>query len=210
MYYYKELAKYTAHLFTVPPKPAHLQSPLRAGPTQAHSPTSGKLLPHQVNGTEQDQSPNRGYGRCVSCINQAHNCLGSPSPVRGGGNSLLSGAHVSPARHTQGIPNIISSPIFRSPSPSKRGIQSCCSLREGGHSPAKLSPRNQSPLVGKLRTPSPVQGRIGSYSPAKNCKSWLGLHRIPSSKMEGKEKKAGKSLSVPDLIVYLDESRLDC
>ncbi|TMS03068.1 FYVE, RhoGEF and PH domain-containing protein 4 [Larimichthys crocea] len=192
----------------VPPKPAHLQSPLRAGPTQAHSPTSGKLLPHQVNGTEQDQSPNRGYGRCVSCINQAHNCLGSPSPVRGGGNSFLSGAHVSPARHTQGIPNIISSPIFRSPSPSKRGIQSCCSLREGGHSPAKLSPRNQSPLVGKLRTPSPVQGRIGSYSPAKNCKSWLGLHRIPSSKMEGKEKKAGKSLSVPDLIVYLDESRI--
>eukprot|EP00064_Thunnus_orientalis_P021135 superscaffoldBa00006236_g21290 len=61
--------------------------------------------------------------------------------------------------------------------------------------------------TGKLRTPSPVQGRMGSYSPAKNSKSWLGLNRIPSSKMEGHEKRAGKSLSVPNLIVYLDESR---
>ncbi|KAM9335042.1 FYVE, RhoGEF and PH domain-containing protein 4-like [Symphorus nematophorus] len=190
----------------VPPKPAHLQSPLRTGQTQGRSPTTGKL---QVNGTEQ-HSPNRGHGVSVSCVSPAQNCLGSPSPVRGGGNSFLNGvcgAHMSPARHTQGIPNFTSSPVFGSPSPGKRAIQSCSPLREGGHSPAKLSPRNQSPLAGKLRTPSPVQGRMGSYSPAKNSKSWLGLHRIPSGKMEGQVKKPGKSLSVPDLIVYLEESR---
>lgn len=207
-----KLANHAVYLFAVPPKPAHLQSPLRAGQAQTHSPTTGKLLPQQVNGTEQDQSPNRGCGVSVSCVSPAQNCRGSPSPVRGRGNSFLngvSGAHISPARHTQGIPNLTSSPVLGSPSPGKRGIQSCSPLREGGHSPAKLSPRNQSPLAGLLRTPSPVQGRMGSYSPAKNSKSWLGLHRIPSGKIEGQEKRAGKSLSVPDLIVYLDESRLD-
>ncbi|KAM3588004.1 uncharacterized protein V6R79_018774 [Siganus canaliculatus] len=47
---------------------------------------------------------------------------------------------------------------------------------------------------------------MGSYSPSRSSKSWLGLHRFPS-KMEGREKKTGKSLSVPDLIIYLDESR---
>ncbi|CAJ1054377.1 FYVE%2C RhoGEF and PH domain-containing protein 4-like [Xyrichtys novacula] len=48
---------------------------------------------------------------------------------------------------------------------------------------------------------------MGSYSPAKNSKSWLGLHRIPSGKNEGITKKGGKSLSVPDLIFYLEERR---
>lgn len=194
----------------MPPKPAHLQSPLRAGKAQVHSPTAGKLLPQQVNGTEQDKSPNRGCGICVSCVSPAQNCLGSPSPVKGGGNSFLnvSGAHISPARHTWGIPRLTSSPVLGSPSPGKRGIQTCSPLREGGYSPARSSPRNRSPLAGLLRTPSPVHGRMGSYSPARNSKSWLGLHRIPSSKMEGQEKRARKSLSVPDLIVYLDESRL--
>ncbi len=207
-----KLANHAIYLFAVPPKPAHLQSPLGAGQAQAHSPTTGKFLPQRVNGTEQDQSPNRDCRVSVSCVSPAQNCLGSPSPVRGGGNCFLngvSGAHISPGRHTQGIPNLTSSPVLGSPSPGKRGIQSCSPLREGGHSPAKLSPRNQSPLAGLLRTPSPVQRRIGSYSPAKNSKSWLGLHRIPSGKMERQDKRAGKSLSVPDLIVYLDESRLD-
>nr|XP_046234377.1 FYVE, RhoGEF and PH domain-containing protein 4-like isoform X2 [Scatophagus argus] len=196
----------------VPPKPAHLQSPLRAGQPQAHSPTTGKTLPQPANGTEQDQSPNRAYSIALSCVSPAQSCLGSPSPIRGGGgNSFLngvSGANISPARPIHGIPNLSSSPVFGSPSPGKRGLQSCSPLREGGHSPAKLSPRNQSPLAGRLRTPSPVQGKMGSYSPAKISKSWLGLHRIPSGKMDRQEKTAGKSLSVPDLIVYLDESRI--
>ncbi|XP_070710316.1 FYVE, RhoGEF and PH domain-containing protein 4-like [Pempheris klunzingeri] len=195
----------------VPPKPAHLQSPPRAGQTQAHNPTAGKLLPQRSNGTEQDLSPNRGCEVSVYCVCPAQSCLGSPSPVRGGGNGFLNGvsrAYISPARHAQGITNLTSSPVLGSPSPGKRGIQSCSPLREGGHSPAKLSPRNRSPLAGLLRTPSPVQGRMGSYSPAKNSKSWLGLHRIPSGKMEGQEKRARKSLSVPDLIVYLEENRI--
>ncbi|XP_054480482.1 FYVE, RhoGEF and PH domain-containing protein 4-like isoform X2 [Anoplopoma fimbria] len=185
----------------VPPKPAQLQR--NAGCDQAHS--------QQDNGTEQDQSPKRGYGVSVSCVSPAHNCLGSPSPTRRGWTCLLNGvsaAHISPARHTQGIPHITSSPLLGSPSPGKRGIQSRSPLRVGGHSPARLSPRNHSPLSGLLRTPSPLQVRIGSYSPAKNSKSWLGLYRIPSSKMEGQDKRAGKSLSVPDLIVFLDENRI--
>ncbi|KAK5849169.1 hypothetical protein PBY51_008832 [Eleginops maclovinus] len=187
----------------VPPKPAHLQSPLSAGQALSHSPPA-KLIPQQVNGKDQDRSPNRG----VWCVSPAQTCVGSPSPIRGAGNSLLnvSGAHISPARLSPGT--LRSSPLLGSPSPGKRGLHSCSPAREGRHSPAKLSPRNRSPLSGLLRTPSPVQGRMGSYRPVKNCKSWLGLHRIPSCKTEGKEKKQGKSLSVPDLIVYMDESRI--
>ncbi len=201
-----ELAKHVVDLFAVPPKPAHLQSPRRAEQAKAHSPTTGKLSPQRDNGKEQDQSPKRGYRVSVSHVSPAENHPGSPSLVRGGGNSFLNGAcgaRASPARHQQGIPNLTGSPVYGSPSPGK-------SAREGGHSSAKLSPRNQSPLAGKLRTPSPVQGRMGSYSPAKKSRSWLGLHKIPSGKLEEKEKSAGKSLSLPDLVVYLDESRLDC
>ncbi|KAM9328167.1 FYVE, RhoGEF and PH domain-containing protein 4-like [Pholidichthys leucotaenia] len=58
--------------------------------------------------------------------------------------------------------------------------------------------------MGKLRTPSPVQGK----APVKNSKSWLGLSRIPSENMEWQGKRAEKPLSVPDLIVYLDETRI--
>uniref|UniRef100_UPI0037E785B8 FYVE, RhoGEF and PH domain-containing protein 4-like n=1 Tax=Semicossyphus pulcher TaxID=241346 RepID=UPI0037E785B8 len=196
---------------TVPPKPAHLQTPLRLGQAQAHSPKTGKLLPQHVNGLEQDQSSKISCRDSVSCVSPTQICLGSPSPVRGGGNRFLngvSGAQISPARRSQEISNLTSSPVLGSPSPGKRGILSCSPLREAGHSPAKLSPRNQSPLIGKLRTPSPVQGRMASYSPAKNSKSWLGLHRIPSGKLERQEKKTEKSLSVPDLIFYLDDSRI--
>ncbi|XP_056223521.1 FYVE, RhoGEF and PH domain-containing protein 4-like isoform X1 [Seriola aureovittata] len=194
----------------VPPKPAYLQSPVRPGQDQAYSPTTGKLPP-RVSGTEEDRSPNRSCGFSVPCVNPAQNCLSPPSLDRGGGSFFLNGvpgAHISPTRLVQGIPHLASSPVLGSPSPGKRGIQNCSPFREGGHSPAKLSPRNLSPLTGKLRTPSPVLWRKGSYSPAKNSKSWLGLHRIPGSKMEGQEMRTGKSLSVPDLIVYMDESRI--
>ncbi|XP_035003010.2 FYVE, RhoGEF and PH domain-containing protein 4 isoform X1 [Hippoglossus stenolepis] len=195
----------------VPPKPAHLQSPVRAGQDQSSSPTPGKFPPQLVYNTEDERSHNRSYGLSVSCVSAAQNCLGSPSPVRGGGSPFLnvvSGPYISPARHPEGIPSLASSPVLGSPSPGKRSIQNCSLLRQGRHSSAKLSPRNLSPLAGKLRTPSPVQGRTGSYSPAKNSISWLGLHRVPSWKMERAEKKSGKSLSVPDLIVCLDESRI--
>lgn len=197
-------------LFAGPTKATPYQSPLRAGQDQVHSPTTGKLLPHQVNGTEEDHSPNRGYGVSVSCVSPGHNCLGSPSPVRGEGSSFInggSGAHISPTTHSQRIPDLASSVFLGSPSPGKREFENCSPLREGEHSSEKLSPRNHGSLRGKLRTPSPVQGRMGSYTPVKSSKSWLRLHRISSSKMKGQEKRVGKSLSVPDLIVYLDESR---
>ncbi|XP_068573041.1 FYVE, RhoGEF and PH domain-containing protein 3-like isoform X2 [Cebidichthys violaceus] len=176
-------------------KPAHLQS--KAGCAQAHN--------QQVNSTEQYQSLKTGDGVSVCCVSPAQNCLGSASPISGGWKYLLNGV---PAAHTQGIPHMTSSPLLGSPSPGKIGIQSCSLFGVGGHSPATLSPRNRSPLGGLLKTPSPLQGRVKSHSFSKNSKSWLGLHRIPSSKMEGKEKRAGKSLSVSDLIVYLDESRI--
>ncbi|KAF3859479.1 hypothetical protein F7725_021878 [Dissostichus mawsoni] len=136
---------------TVPPKPAHLQSPQREGPALARSPTA-KLQP------QQEQSPNRGLG----CVSPSQNCLGSPSPIRGGGNSFLnvSGAHISPTRLSPGS-------LLGSPSPGKRGLHSRSPSREGGHSPAKLSPRNRSPLSGLLRTPSPVQGEWGAIDPPR-------------------------------------------
>lgn len=143
------------------------------------------------------------------CVGPVQNCLGSPSPVRGHGSSLLngvSGAYSSPATHAQRIPDLASSPFWGSPSPGKSGFQDCSPL-EGEPCSRNLSPRNHSSLTGRLRTPSPVQGRTGSYTPVKSSKSWLRLHRISSSKLKGQEKRVGKSLSVPDLIVYLDESR---
>lgn len=193
-------------LFAGPTKPAPYQSPLKAeqGQDQAHSPTT--LLSHNANGTEEDHSPNRGYGVSVSCVSPGHNCLCSPSPVRGDGSSLLngvSGAYISSATHTP-IPDLANSQFLGSPSP---GFQNCSPLMEGEYNSRKLSPINHSSLTGKLRTPSPVQGRMGSYTPVKSSKSWLRLHRISSSKMKGQEKRVGKSLSVPDLIVYLDENR---
>jgi len=197
-------------IFALPPKPAHLQSPERGGQHRARSPAAGKVAPRGVSGAQPGLSAHRDYGGSLSCVTLTQNYQGSPSPVRGGGSNFLnagSGAHISPARQAQGIPKLTSCPVSGSPSPGKRGIQSCSPLREGGHSPAKLSPRNHSPLMGKLRTPSPVQKRMGSYSPAKNSKSWLGLHRISSDNPERQEKKRGKSLSVPDLVVYMNEDR---
>ncbi|XP_029351108.1 FYVE, RhoGEF and PH domain-containing protein 4-like isoform X2 [Echeneis naucrates] len=190
----------------VPLKPAYLQSPARLEQHQANSPTARKLPPH-IRVAEENQSPNRSCRPSVSSVNPTHNCQSTPSPLRGGGNFYMNGMHISPAGLVQGMPHLSSSPVLGSPSPSKRGIQNCSPCREGGHSPAKLCPRNPSPLTGKLRTPSPILGRHGSYSPAKNSKSWLGLHRIPGSKMEGGNMGTGKSLSVPNLIVFLDESR---
>lgn len=198
------------HTFhTVPSNPVHLQSPLRAGQDQGHSTTTEELLPPQANGTEEDKSPTRGLRDCAFCFSPAQNDLGSPSPVKQAVSSVLnevSGVYISPARHAQGTPNLASSPVLGSPSPGKRGFQSCSPLREGEHSSAKLSPRNSFP--GKLQTPTPVQGKMSGHSPAKNSRSWLQLHRIPSSKTR-QEKKMGQSLSLPDLIVDLDESRIE-
>lgn len=194
----------------MPPKPAYFQSPESKGQDQTYNPTTGKVPVQQVNGTEPKRSPNRDYGVSLPCVSPTLNCQSAPSPVRGGVGHFLnaaSWAHISPARHTQGIPSHTSCPILGSPSPGKRGIQSCSPLREGGHSPAKLSPRHHSPLMGKLRTPSPVQKRTGSYSPATNSKSWLGLNRVSNDQMERQERRVEKALSVPDLIFYVDEGR---
>ncbi|XP_056280403.1 FYVE, RhoGEF and PH domain-containing protein 4-like isoform X2 [Pseudoliparis swirei] len=181
----------------VPTEPAHLQS-------RAH----GHSQP--VNGVEQDHSPKRGRGVSVSGVGPEPDCLGSTSPIRGGSKYLLNGAS---ARRTRGTPHMTSSPLLGPPSPGEGDIPSCSPSRGGGgegeHSPAKLSQRKHSALRRFLRTPSPTQGTSKSDSAAKKSKSWLGLHRIPNGKMEAQEKRAGKSLSVPDLIVYLDESRIE-
>uniref|UniRef100_A0A674PC19 FYVE, RhoGEF and PH domain containing 4b n=1 Tax=Takifugu rubripes TaxID=31033 RepID=A0A674PC19_TAKRU len=111
---------------------------------------------------------------------------------------------LSPVKRPRGVPTLMTSPVFGSTSPRKRSNRS--PLKEGGHSPARLSPRSQSPLAEKLRTPSPVHLRVGSYRSVRNSKSWLGFQRAPSPKMEGQDVRTMMSLSVPDLVVYLDES----
>ncbi|KAM9772371.1 FYVE, RhoGEF and PH domain-containing protein 4-like isoform 2-T2 [Syngnathus typhle] len=165
----------------VPPKPAHLQTPMRTGPSP--QPLNDNKTPIQV-----------------TCYHV------SPSPSKAG-PSFLSEPRTSPTRlsPSQKIPKLATSPALGSPSPGKRGIHNCSPFKEGSHSPAKLTPRNRSPLMGLLKTPSPVQGMMGSYTPASNSKSWLGLNRIPSVKNDRQEKSTGKSLSVPNLIVCLDE-----
>ncbi|XP_077399500.1 FYVE, RhoGEF and PH domain-containing protein 4-like [Vanacampus margaritifer] len=171
----------------VPPKPVHLQSPIGTAP-----PSSSSLPPQHLN---EDKTPVRAAGYHTS-----------QSPNKAGA-TFLSDARFSPTRlsPSQKIPKLVSIPALASPSPGKRGIHKCSPLKEGGHSPAKLSVKNRSPLSGLLKTPSPVQGKMGNYTPSTNSKSWLGLNRIPSGKADGHEKHAGKSLSVPNLIVYLDE-----
>uniref|UniRef100_A0A4W6DYL1 FYVE, RhoGEF and PH domain containing 4b n=1 Tax=Lates calcarifer TaxID=8187 RepID=A0A4W6DYL1_LATCA len=100
------------------------QSPVRTRQEQAYSPSTGKSPPQRVNHTEEDQSPNRSYGLPVSCVSPAQVCLSPSSSVRGGGGSFVlngvSGAHISPARHAQGSPNLSNSPVLGSPSPDGR------------------------------------------------------------------------------------------
>ncbi|XP_077450301.1 FYVE, RhoGEF and PH domain-containing protein 4-like [Stigmatopora argus] len=172
----------------VPPKPAHLQSPMRTG-----SPSSSRL-PQRPLTEDKTQIT-------VTC------CYASPS-LDEPGPTFPNEVCVNPNRlsPSQKIPKLASSPTLGTPSPGKRGIHNCSPMKEGGHRPAKLSPSNRSSLSGLLKTPSPIQGKIGSYSPGSTSKSWLGLHKIPSEKNVVQEKKhAGKSLSVPNLIVHLDE-----
>ncbi|CAN9508308.1 unnamed protein product [Ophioblennius macclurei] len=191
--YDKSSAKRPLFKPQVPPKPAHLLSPQRAE-DQERSPFIGRVLTHQAKGKKPDQTPSRRSGASTSCVNLTEICLSAPTPLAPV-SCLSNGVQISRSRRSQ--------QRLESPSPGKRGSP----LRDGGHSPAKLSPRNHSPLMGKLRTPSPVQARVGSAAPAKNSTSWLGLHGIPNDWTERQEKSVGKSLSVPDLIVYMDENR---
>ncbi|XP_008399498.1 FYVE, RhoGEF and PH domain-containing protein 4-like isoform X1 [Poecilia reticulata] len=180
--------------FLTTPKPAHLQRFQKTGQDQACHPTLDT-----GNG-----STNIDCRICISCVSPQI-CQGSPSPVRGGGGNFLNPVS---AEHPMLAPNLSSSLVSRFPSPAEISTQGLSPLRETGHGPAKLSPKNRSPLMGKLRTPSPVLKKMGSFSPAKSSKSFLGLHRISSEKLPKREKKAEKSLSVPDLTVYMNETRI--
>ncbi|XP_054911694.1 FYVE, RhoGEF and PH domain-containing protein 4-like isoform X2 [Poeciliopsis prolifica] len=184
------------------PKPAPLQRVQKTGQDQACHPTLDAVKPQQGN-----DLTDRDCRICISC-GSPQTCQGSPSPVRGGGGNFLNPVSVEHPRLAQGVPNLSSGSVSRSPSPAKISTQGRSPLRESGHGPAKLSPRNRSPLMAKLRTPSPVQKKMGSFSPARSSKSWLGLHRIASEKLEKREKKAEKSLSVPDLTTYMNETRI--
>ncbi|XP_028307570.1 FYVE, RhoGEF and PH domain-containing protein 4-like isoform X2 [Gouania willdenowi] len=183
----------------VPPKPAHLQSPLTIGHNQTLITTVGNDQPPFVR-KSLDQTPNL---RPVQSFQDSHS---SVKEIRRHFLNGESDVHCSPRRPPQEIQKLTGSPRLGSPSLGKRIIQSCNPQRGGGQSPTKLSPRNPSPLMGKAQSPSPVQRRMRSYSPAKNSKSWLGLHQVLYDK-ERQEKSAAKSCSVPDLVIYMDESR---
>ncbi|XP_029969873.1 FYVE, RhoGEF and PH domain-containing protein 4-like [Salarias fasciatus] len=112
------------------------------------------------------------------------------------------GESVGFSRQTRQRPTHAGGAGSGSPSPGKRGIRGCSPLRDGGHSPAKLSQRNHGPLMGKLRTLSPAQARGGG------CTSWLGLQGAPGDWADRRDRGVGKSLSVPDLVVHVAESRI--
>lgn len=205
---------------TVPPKPPHLQSPVKAGPPKIHTPIKGELVIQPANGAVGARSPNKeglgpngqDNGVSVAHIGPARHGLRTCSSVRGitGGSGLvkwLSQTHISPARNGPGTRSPARSTVLGVPSPAKRSIQNHSPLREGqgGRSPGKLSPRTCS--RGLLRTPSPVQGKARGYSPVEASKSWLGKHKSPVARMEGKQRRAGKSCSVPELIIHIDKSR---
>lgn len=179
------------HLSAVPSRA--VRSPLTAGQAAG------------AGDAEQDQGLRRSNGASCSSSGQTGVC--SSSPVRADVNAPLGEVTLSPVKRPRGVPTLMTSPVFGGTSPGRRSHRSSPS-KEGGHSPARLSPGSRSPLTGKLRTPSPVQRKAGRYSPARNSKSWFGFQRAPSPKMEGGEVLTAKSLSVPNLIVYLDQSRL--
>lgn len=159
-------AKRSLHKPQVPPKPPHLQTPVKSGP-------------QQLNGHKEELSPNN-----RTFTNPSLNCY-SPSPVKEGDSSLVNGeSHISPSRHSQGISPLIHSPNLGS---ENVGILSC-------------EAKNNGPLSRRLRTPSPVHRRMWTYTPAKNSKPWFGLHKI-----DGQQRSRPKSLSVPDLIAYLED-----
>lgn len=184
------------HFSAVPPRP--VQDSLTAA-------QATQVSPQGAEGAEPDQSLRTSDG--VSCAGSGQTRVCSSSPVRGGVSGPLDEVALSPVKRQRGVPTLVTSPAFGCTSPGKRSNRSS-PLKKGGHSAAKLSPRNKSPLTGKLRTPSPVQRKAGGCSPARTSKSWLGFHRAPSPKMEGEDARAAKSVSVPDLVVYLDGSRL--
>lgn len=162
-------------------------------------------VPEGVGDAERDQGLKRPHG--VSCSSSGQTPICSSSPVRGDVNAPLEEVTLSPVKRHRAVPTLMTSPVFGCASPGRRSNR-CSPLKDGGHSAAGLSPRSQSPLAGNLRTPSPIQRKAGRYSPARNSKSWLGFQRVPSPKMEGGDARVVKSLSVPDLTVYLGESRL--
>lgn len=180
------------HFSAVPPRP--VQNSLTAAQASEVSPQ------------EPDQGLRTSSG--VSCASSGQTRVCSSSPVRGDVSSPLDEVALSPVKRQRGVPTLVTSPVFGCTSPGTKRSHRSSPLKKGGHSTARLSPRNKSPLTGKLRTPSPVQRKARGCSPARTSKSWLGFHRAPSPKMEGEDARAVKSVSVPDLIVHLDGSRL--
>lgn len=143
----------------VPPKPPHLQTPVRSGPQHIHGP-------------EEDRSPTRGLN---GFNNPSLNCY-SPSPVK--------------ASFKNGQPHT--------------GLARLAAASQSPDVTTQKCSNKRSPISGKLRTPSPVHGKMWTYTPAKNSKPSIGLNKIP--KFEEQERSRPKSLSVPDLIAYLEET----
>lgn len=160
-------AKRSLHKPQVPPKPPHLQTPVRIG---------------HINASEGGLSPIRALN---GFTNPSQNCYSS-SPVK---STCINGeAHTSPAR-----------PTVTSPSPDITAqIRGQCS--EG----TNRIKSKESPTSGRSRTPSPVHGKMWTYTPAKSSRYSLGLKKSP--KFEALQRGTPKSLSVPDLINYLEES----
>lgn len=160
-------AKRSLHRPQVPPKPPHLQTPVRSGPQHIHGP-------------EEDQSPTRGLN---GFNNPSLNCYSS-SPVKA---SFKNGKpHTSLAR----LAAVSQSPDITTQKSSQSSEGRCSNRR--------------SPISGRLRTPSPVHGKMWTYTPAKNSKPSIGLNKFP--KFEEQERSRPESLSVPDLIAYLEET----
>ncbi|KAK7902001.1 hypothetical protein WMY93_018770 [Mugilogobius chulae] len=168
-------AKRSLHKPHVPPKPPHLQTPVKSGPQNDHGP-------------KEDQDPNRGLN---GFTNPSMNCY-SPTPTRGS---------FSPAKTSQVFPYLTPTSTLGSQASADADIQNSSPKSEGRH-----TSKSDSPILRPLRTPSPVQGKMWTYTPSKISKSWLGINQLP--KLGGQERSRPQSLSVPDLIVYMEENSL--
>ncbi|XP_072311098.1 FYVE, RhoGEF and PH domain-containing protein 4-like [Eucyclogobius newberryi] len=172
--------------FTLEPEEEHERSPAKRSLHKPHVPPKSHLQ-----SPVKPRSPN--LNRSLNGVSiPSLNCY-SPSPVKAKNRPS------SPAKATWAISQRTPRPILGSQGSVHVGSQNRSPQSEG-----KYSLNDSSPLSIRVRSQSPIHGKIWTYTPAKNSKSWLGINKIP--KRDRHERSRPKSLSVPDLITYMEES----
>ncbi|CAL1568685.1 unnamed protein product [Knipowitschia caucasica] len=145
---------------------------------------------------ERSELQNRPKDKSPNCFIHPSLNLYLPSPVKPICKNA-SPPHSGAARTSQ-TTYCAPSPTMASQSSADVGAPNSSPRRE-----RKCSPK-RSPVSSLMRTPSPVFGKMWTYTPSRISKPLLGINRL----FDGEVRSSPKSLSVPDLISYLEESSI--